>query len=117
MGKTTFADLVDDRPVIHTDAFMAMRWEDVPDAVLTRIMGLTPFLLEGVMVPRVLRRAIRDRGIPKICDLVIMLETQWKVLSPRQEGMSKSVHTIFDEWMELDRGRTKVQFAGSLLIR
>lgn len=93
MGKSTLAQSVKtDRPVIGADDYKDMPWEEIPLAMIRDIAPLPRFLVEGVMVPRALRKGLE-------VDAVVLL-TVPKVPNrlPGQIAMAKGVRTVFDEW-------------------
>lgn len=91
-GKSTLARVVRGRPVISTDDYMELPWEEVPAAVIDAATGAgASFVVEGVQVARALRRGLE-------VDAVVVL-TQPKVAqTDGQIAMGKGVHTVFDEW-------------------
>lgn len=93
MGKSTLAQSIKaDRPVIGTDDYKDMPWEEIPLAMIRDISPLPRFLVEGVMVPRALRKGLEVDAviyltIPKVAERL-----------PGQVAMAKGVRTVFDEW-------------------
>jgi hypothetical protein len=83
---------IKDRPVLRTDDYRHLPWSDVPHAIIRDLADKDSFLLEGVQVPRTLRKGL-------IVDAVVYM-TRPKVTSrrPRQVSMDKAVRTVFDEW-------------------
>ncbi len=90
-GKSVLADQVDDRPVIHTDAFSYLGWPDIPSAIITRCTPLGRFVVEGVQSARALRSGL-------VVDAVLYLDTPRMEQSKGHRGMSKGVATVFQEW-------------------
>lgn len=91
-GKTTLANLIQDRPVLHTDSLMHLPWADVPPAVNAWAQKSGDrWAIEGVQVPRVLRKGLEP-------DAVIWLGAPMTALSPGQLTMAKGIVTVFDEW-------------------
>lgn len=91
-GKTTFAESITDRPVVHTDDFKGLPWADVPAAVIAECDQAGPtFAVEGVMVPRSLRKGL-------MVDVVLWIDGTRERLNPRQAGMGKSVVTVLQDW-------------------
>lgn len=100
-GKTSLAQHArDGRLVVHTDDFIGHGdWAAMPGLVIDAA-GSGPCLIEGVQVPRALRKGLR-------VDAVVWLETPRVHLSPRQEGMLKGTAKVFEEWL-VRRGATAV---------
>lgn len=95
-GKTTLAQVSDERPVIHTDRFQHLPWEEVPAAILERCAPLSQFVIEGVQVARALRAGL-------IVDAVLYLDDPCAEQSKGQRAMSKAVSTVFAEWRAANR--------------
>ncbi len=97
-GKTTLSRLVRDRPVIHTDSFMNVTWEDAPNKIFEMVVRSIEhddkkFVVEGIQVPRTLRKGLE-------VDVVLWLNVPLEENSTRQNGMSKGSKTVLDEWRE-----------------
>jgi len=96
-GKTTFVALLSEppyhRPDFHTDSYMHLPWEDQPEAILKDLANLDTFVLEGVQAARILRKGLE-------VDAVLFLRGSKAVLNSRQEGMRKTVVTVFNDWLE-----------------
>lgn len=91
-GKTTFARSVRDRPVISTDDYMDLPWEDVPAKVIEAAAAAgASFVVEGVQAARALRKGLE-------VDAVIVLTQPKTELTPGQAAMGKGVMTVFNEW-------------------
>ncbi len=95
VGKTTMSKLFTDRPVLGTDDYQTMAWEDIPGALIERTSGMgKSFLVEGVQVARALRKGLQ-------VDAVIYLETQRRPDPlPGQLAMAEGIATVFSEWRE-----------------
>ena len=92
VGKTSvWAAHVTDRRVLHTDDWMGAKWADVPYLVLGACQPLTRFCVEGVQVPRTLRKGLE-------VDAVVWLAHPLTELSEGQERMRKAVETVFRDW-------------------
>lgn len=98
MGKTTLSKKVKDRPVIGTDDYQGMPWELIPQRMLADVSAKPSFVIEGVMVARMLRKA-HKLGLPCPVDAVVYL-TRPKVQNrkPGQIAMAKGVETVFEQW-------------------
>lgn len=90
-GKTTIAVGVSDRPVYHTDEYMDLPWSEQPLQWLTRLENEPCYVLEGVQVPRTLRKGLQ-------VDAVVWLEEAKVQISPKQTSMAKAVRTVYNEW-------------------
>lgn len=93
-GKTTLSGLIKDRPVFHTDDLKSLPWADVPDALIERVQHLERFAIEGVQVPRALRRGM-------VIDAVIFLD---EVMGTPNHSMAKAVNTVFRDWRRANPG-------------
>jgi len=91
VGKTWLSAGVTDRPVIHTDDVMGEQWENVPFVCIQRAKGLESFVIEGVQVPRCLRKGM-------VVDAVIWLSRPKAQRTPGQEAMAKAVASVFEDW-------------------
>lgn len=91
VGKTTLSQQVADRPVIHTDDWIEAPWEDVPHIVIAACKDKPRYVVEGVQVPRALRKGLE-------VDAVVWLDQPFAHLNPRQVGMAKAVQTVLDGW-------------------
>jgi hypothetical protein len=100
-GKTTLASAVTDRTILHTDDLIHEKWEDVPGIVRLRLAGLAAFVVEGVQVPRALRRGLE-------VDAVVWLRSAKVPLTPGQRTMAKAVGTVFEQWRAISAGRVPV---------
>lgn len=94
-GKTSLTRQVSDRPVIHTDDWMDMPWDEVPALVGTACEGLAAFVLEGVRGPDALRKG----GVE--VDAVVWLSRPKVAQTPAQRSMGPGIHTVLEQWAEL----------------
>lgn len=94
-GKSTLANIATRHEVIHTDDFMHLEWTDVPWVLLGRIFKREDFIIEGVQVGRVLRKAQELRIIPVTA--CVILDTPYIELSQGQERMAKGCKKIISE--------------------
>lgn len=88
-GKSTLAKLCTDRPIYHTDDYAHLTWSDQPHYILSEMAHLDRFLIEGFIVPRVLRKGLD-------IDLVIQLDEPFVPWSKRQAAAAKAINT----WMQ-----------------
>jgi hypothetical protein len=106
-GKTTLAlDLYErtridpdhDRVGVlrHTDDLIDLGWSEASAAAAEWFREPGPWIVEGVAVPRALRKWLAaNEGKP--CDVVYWLEEPHEELSPGQVAMAKGCATVFDE--------------------
>ncbi len=90
-GKTSLTRQVTDRPVYHTDDWKDAPWTDVPHLVKAKCETEEAFVLEGVQVPRTLRKGLE-------VDAVIYLTMAKVEQTPPQIAMGKGVDTVLSEW-------------------
>jgi hypothetical protein len=95
-GKTTLADRVVDRPVIHTDDYIEAGWDDSPRIAASKV-GAGSWLVEGVRGLAV----IREGAVP---GLVVWLPVPLVRLTTNQERFAKGRASAFEKW--LASGRT-----------
>ena len=95
-GKTTLSNTIPHELVVHTDEYMNLSWEEVPPAIIARLTGCPSFVIEGVQVPRVLRKGLE-------VDCVVYLERTWLPLTPPQRSLTKACFTVFGEWRQKHR--------------
>jgi hypothetical protein len=90
-GKTTLSKLVTDRPVIGTDSYRGIPWEDIPGQMIRDIAGHKNFVVEGVMVARALRRGLTVDGVFYL--------TRAKVSRKKgQVVMAKGIAKVMRDW-------------------
>ncbi len=93
-GKTTLSSTVTDRSVIHSDDWMHLSWSDASTALVQHCNAVeTPYVVEGVAIPRALRKGL-------LVDAVIQLTKRYEALTPAQNAMSKGLQTVFREWLD-----------------
>jgi len=91
-GKSTLASACQDRLVIQTDDYQHLAWKDVPQAILDAVKDQSRYLIEGIHVPRVLRKGLT-------ADAVIWLSVSYKPLTAKQEQFNKGLLTTFEDWL------------------
>lgn len=90
-GKSTLSKW-SDRKVIHTDDFKDKEWSEASQFVADQCNKLQgKFVVEGVSVPRALRKGLK-------VDVVVLLVDPLQLLTKGQLSMAKSVKTVLDEW-------------------
>jgi hypothetical protein len=89
-GKTThYAAMVTDRPVIHTDDWLSLPYEVVPDVVLAKARMLDSFVVEGAaQMARTLRKGLE-------VDAVFLTTKPKAPRQPRQVATAKGTLKIF----------------------
>ncbi len=91
-GKTTLCERIADRPVIHTDDLIAKGWSEASQAAAELFNATSGAVaIEGVAVPRALRKGMR-------VDAVIWLDRHLVELTRGQKGMTTGCRTVFMEW-------------------
>ena len=90
-GKTTLSKQVKDRPVIHGDDYKHMEWSQQSEQLVALGKGRSSFLMEGVQVPRALRKGL-------VVDAVVHCIRHWEVLTEGQDHMNDAVETIIKSW-------------------
>lgn len=108
-GKTTLALAMTPRlPIaehiasggaaIHCDDFMGMGWSESSAHVAALIERGGPWLMEGVQIPRALRKALAARPDARPCDRLIILRNEpHEPWTPGQERMAKGIDTVLAE--------------------
>lgn len=103
-GKTSLSYLVKERPVIHTDSFINEPWSEVPYSIIKTVKPLDSFLIEGMQVPRAMRK-----GLPLDC--ILFLPHIFGELTTRQNAMWKGTITVLSSidlkipiYTQIDRG-------------
>lgn len=98
-GKTTLAlRIARGRKIIHTDHYIHLGWSEASEAVADRLVFICgPLIVEGVAVPRALRKWLRSWSSGKPVDSLHILRRTYGSLSPGQERMAKGVNTVLSE--------------------
>lgn len=109
-GKTTLAGRVHEgglaaetplaligAPVHHTDDLIDLGWSEASEKATEWFGPGESHIVEGVAVPRGLRKWLKanDRGKP--VDMVIWIDGAHEELSDGQERMAKGCLTVFEE--------------------
>ena len=88
VGKTWLANTYGlDREVVHTDTWQGDEWDKQPALIIVACEPLPRFLLEGVQVPRALRKGLQ-------IDALLWLDYPTAPQSPAQAAMAKAVATM-----------------------
>lgn len=99
-GKTTLAQSLaaPTGRVVHCDCFIGMGWSEASEHVAGLMLAPGPFLVEGVQIPRALRKALAARPDAKPCDRLIVLSNEpHEPWTPGQARMAKGVDTVLAE--------------------
>lgn len=99
-GKTTLADTQAadyNGVVLHTDDTIPLGWSEASAEVATWFDRPGPWIIEGVAVPRALRKWLAANPEGKPCDHVLFLGTAREDLTGGQRTMAKGVITVFRE--------------------
>jgi hypothetical protein len=82
-------------PLLSTDNFMTVGWDNVPARVIAALEDKEDFVLEGTQAARVLRRWYGlDLDGPRL-DRVVYFDRPWVQRNGGQEAMAKGVATVF----------------------
>lgn len=77
--------------MLCTDIFKSLSWPGIPQAVIGAVENMDKWLVEGVQVPRALRKGLAP-------DIVVWLPAALAPRTPAQERMAKGVATTFVDW-------------------
>ncbi len=94
-GKTTLAG--QGPHVRHTDDVKGEDWSEASEAVSHWLDEPGPYTIEGVAVPRALRKWLARNPTGKPCDVVVWMGTPLMDLSPGQATMGKGALTVMSE--------------------
>jgi len=99
-GKTTKAkELASEEkiPVMSTDSLIDLEWSEASLAASYWFDEQGDFIIEGMMVPRALRKWFRNNKEGKPVDKVIWLGASHVNLTKPQYGMGRGAHTVLVE--------------------
>lgn len=99
-GKTTLAKQLGaelSARVLHTDDLIPLGWSEASAEVASWMGRGDPVVIEGVAVPRALRKWFAMFPTCKPADKVIFLGKPWQELSPGQLAMTKGLVTVWKE--------------------
>lgn len=80
-------------PIRHTDDVILFGWHEASVEVSTWFEEPGPWIVEGVCVPRALRKWLDRHPEGRPCDVVLVLETPHVELTEMQRRMGKGVAT------------------------
>lgn len=113
-GKTTLGKHMSAQlgyPLLSTDVYLHLPWSDASDLVAERMLRTGPWIIEGVTVPRALRKAWAGSG--RLVDKAIWLGEPYGALSAAQERLSKGCLTVWRECLPwLLQSGTEVETRG-----
>ena len=100
-GKSTvhgpyFSDLYA-IPLYHTDDTILFGWQGASDVVARWLHEKDQFVIEGVAVPRAIRKYIEKYGEAPDLDLIVVAGHGPNVLSDHQERLAKGITTVARE--------------------
>lgn len=96
-GKTRLAETYSGN-IKHTDDLIRRGWERSSSLVCDWFDDVGVSVIEGVAVPRALRKWLRRNKVGAPVDRVIYLDRPYLKLTTRQFGMAKSCMTV---WLEI----------------
>ncbi len=103
-GKTTLSLTVKDRYVLHTDDFIDVNWDKVPQKIIDDLAQHDKFLVEGVQAARALRKGLQ-------VDVIVTMNlppNEEMFLQDGQQRMGKAVATIMKD-VDVDIPRINVE--------
>lgn len=109
-GKTTLASALGVAPVRHTDDLISKGWSEASAEAATWFDETGPWIIEGVAVPRALRKWLAAHPDGKPCDIVYWLDTPHTELTKGQRGMLRGCETVWREIVgELERRGVEIR--------
>lgn len=117
-GKTTFAKVMAQRteaPMFSTDDLISMSWSAASEEASRWFDLEGPLIVEGMAVPRALRKWLRAHDEGRPVDVLIWLGTPRESGPPGHDAMGKGAFTVLEEIAGtlLERG-VRVEFPGPL---
>ena len=92
-GKTTLTIGVTDRLVHHGDDWIYLGWSESSEHIAVAVNNNNyPVVVEGVQVPRALRKGMR-------VNCVIWLSIPHMALTENQQAMTNGCGTVMREWL------------------
>jgi len=96
-GKTTLSLAVKDRHVLHTDDYINMDWDRVPQQIIDDLAEHDTFLVEGVQAARALRKGLK-------VDVIVATKLPSSTGIFRKDGQARMAKAV-KRWMEgVDKG-------------
>lgn len=99
-GKTTLAMQLGKSlgiDVRHTDSLVGLGWSESSAAAAKWIEDPGPWIIEGVAVPRALRKWLAARESGVLCDELRWMPNSWVRHTPGQATMAKGCITVWSE--------------------
>jgi len=91
-GKTFITDRASEHYKFHTDDFVHQYdWLSLPQGVIDAIGDKDQWLVEGMQVPRLLKRGLKP-------ELVVWMDNPKVRLSPKQAGLGRQMWKAFEDW-------------------
>ena len=87
--------------MVHTDDFIGLAPDGIGDVLADSLEYTPTFCLEGVKAANALRAGLE-------VDAVIWLDTPHVAHTDGQAHQAKGIRTVFNQWLEQDRGKTPV---------
>lgn len=86
-------------PLIHGDDYLSLGWSESTDHLAVLLQMSEPWIMEGVQIPRAIRKALKNDPDTKPCDKLILLVTRRDGEHPKQgqESMRKGIQTVLAE--------------------
>lgn len=95
-GKTTLSTKLGVEPVRHTDSCIHLGWSGVSAEVARWLHLDGPWVIEGVAVPRAIRKWLKySDPQAQPCDVLIYLTETFEELVGGQRQMAKGCDTVF----------------------
>lgn len=95
-GKTTLSKTLN-QGAMHTDDYMHLGWSKNSDVVSCWFDNPLMEVIEGVTVPRALRKWLKYNDTGKPVDKVIYLNNPYPKLTKGQQTMAKGCRTVWNE--------------------
>lgn len=99
-GKTTLAREMADRlgmELVSTDDYIELGWSEASARVAEILAQGAPRIVEGVAVPRALRKLLEAQPDVKPIDRLVILAAPRIERTAGQETMARGVDTVLDE--------------------
>jgi len=96
-GKSTFSESFDHDDVRHTDDFSDFEWHEQSDLVYQWIENREIRVIEGVVLPRAIRKWLDENSIGRPCDYLIWMCHPKRELSYGQKRMGLALDTVMNE--------------------
>ncbi len=105
VGKTTLAGKLGRAPVRHTDDLLSYAWSQASEIVSRWMDQPGPWCIEGVAVPRALRKWLERNPTGKPCEVIYWSMDPTVRLTQGQQAMAKGCLTVWMEIMSILRSR------------